>query len=168
MNVALATAEGVDTEVRFGFETEYGQIDASVLWSHMLERTQQAFPGDEIDDIAGTFNGSSFAEDKVSYSVDWSKGDFRAAYLGEMIGSMTAGDAFGVGYTQSIDSQLYHDIILGYSYKDSGLSATLGLTNVTDEAPPFIDLGFNAKTDPSTYRLFGRGYYVRLSWEMGE
>ena len=168
LNVALATAEGVDTEVRFGFETEYGQIDASVLWSHMLERTQQAFPGDEIDDIAGTFNGSSFAEDKVSYSVDWSKGDFRAAYLGEMIGSMTAGDAFGVGYTQSIDSQLYHDIILGYSYKDSGLSATLGLTNVTDEAPPFIDLGFNAKTDPSTYRLFGRGYYVRLSWEMGE
>tara|TARA_B110000503_G_scaffold32083_1_gene52039 strand:+ start:790 stop:3774 length:2985 start_codon:yes stop_codon:yes gene_type:complete len=168
LNVAKATAEGIDTEVRVSFDTEYGQIDASVLWSHMLERTQQAFEGDEINDIAGTFTGSAFAEDKIGYSVDWSRGDFHVAYLGEMIGEMTAEDGFGIGYLQTIDSQLYHDIILGYSYKDTGLSATLGLTNITDEAPPFIDLGFNAKTDPSTYRLFGRGYYVRLSWEMGE
>ena len=169
LNVALATAEGVDTEVRYTFDTEYGQFDASVLWSHMLERTQQAFAGDDIEDIAGTYDGdNAYAEDKVSYSIDWSRGDFHVAYLGEMIGSMTGDDAFGVGYTQSIDSQLYHDIILGYSYKDSGLSATVGLTNITDEEPPFIDTGFNAKTDPSTYRLFGRGYYVRLSWEMSE
>jgi iron complex outermembrane recepter protein len=168
LNVAKATAEGIDTEVRVSFDTEYGQIDASVLWSHMLERTQQAFEGDEINDIAGTFTGSAFAEDKIGYSVDWSRGDFHVAYLGEMIGEMTAEDTFGIGYLQTIDSQLYHDIILGYSYKDTGLSATLGLTNITDEAPPFIDLGFNASTDPSTYRLFGRGYYVRLSWEMGE
>jgi iron complex outermembrane receptor protein len=46
------------------------------------------------------------------------------------------------------------------------VSISTGINNVTDEAPPYIDLGFNAKTDPSTYRLFGRGYFVRLSWSM--
>ena len=25
-----------------------------------------------------------------------------------------------------------------------------------------MDLGFNAKTDPSTYRMFGQGYYIRI------
>ena len=40
---------------------------------------------------------------------------------------------------------------------------TLGITNVTDEAPPYIDRGFNANTDPTTYRMFGRGYFLRIS-----
>ena len=28
---------------------------------------------------------------------------------------------------------------------------------------PYIEVGFNATTDPSTYRMFGRGYYVKLT-----
>ena len=37
-----------------------------------------------------------------------------------------------------------------------------GITNFTDEAPPYIDYGFNGSTDPSTYRMFGQGYYIRI------
>jgi iron complex outermembrane receptor protein len=39
-----------------------------------------------------------------------------------------------------------------------------GITNLTDEEPPFIEVGFNATTDPSTYRMMGRGYFVRLAY----
>ena len=40
---------------------------------------------------------------------------------------------------------------------------SLGISNVTNEPPPYIDLGFNGKTDVAAYRLFGTGYYLRLS-----
>jgi len=66
-------------------------------------------------------------------------------------------------YIQAIDSLLYHDIVVNYTFESTGTNIAAGFTNITDEEPPFIETGFNAVTDPSTYRLFGRGYYVRLT-----
>ena len=94
--------------------------------------------------------------------------NFLREITGEYISELKSADAFGVGYDQTVDSQLYHDLTVKYNHEDSGFSVTGGITNFTDEEPPYIDLGFNAKTDPSTYRLFGRGYFLRLAWEMGE
>ena len=169
LNVALETAGGIDTEVRFIFDTDIGQFDTALIWSHMTERDREAFPGDSTEDNVGRYTGNdAFAEDKVNYSIDWMRGNFRVAYLGEYISELKSDDAFGVGYTQKVDSQLYHDLTFKYTHPDSGVSISTGINNVTDEEPPYIDLGFNAKTDPSTYRLFGRGYFVRLSWSMGE
>jgi outer membrane receptor protein involved in Fe transport len=169
LNVALETAGGIDTEVRFIFDTDIGQFDTALIWSHMTERDREAFPGDSTEDNVGRYTGSdAFAEDKLNYSIDWMRGNFRVAYLGEYISELKSDDAFGVGYTQKVDSQLYHDLTFKYTHPDSGVSISTGINNVTDEEPPYIDLGFNAKTDPSTYRLFGRGYFVRLSWSMGE
>jgi iron complex outermembrane receptor protein len=169
LNVALETAGGIDTEVRFIFDTDIGQFDTALIWSHMTERDREAFPGDSTEDNVGRYTGSdAFAEDKLNYSIDWMRGNFRVAYLGEYISELKSDDAFGVGYTQKVDSQLYHDLTFKYTHPNSGVSISTGINNVTDEEPPYIDLGFNAKTDPSTYRLFGRGYFVRLSWSMGE
>jgi len=169
LNVALETAGGIDTEIRFIFDTDYGQFDTAMIWSHLTERERQAFPGDTKEDNSGRYTGNdAFAEDKVNYSIDWMKGNFRVAYLGEYISELKSDDAFGVGYTQKIDSQLYHDLTFKYTHPNSGVSISTGINNVTDEEPPYIDLGFNAKTDPSTYRLFGRGYFVRLSWSMDD
>ena len=84
-------------------------------------------------------------------------------YLGEYISDLTStGVSFIPSYDQKVDAQLYHDLIFGYDIRDTGTRISAGITNVADEAPPYIDLGFNASTDPSTYRLFGRGYYLRL------
>jgi iron complex outermembrane receptor protein len=52
---------------------------------------------------------------------------------------------------------------MNYSFERTGTNIALGFTNLTDEEPPFMDVGFNANTDPPTYRLFGRGYYLRLT-----
>jgi iron complex outermembrane receptor protein len=68
-------------------------------------------------------------------------------------------------YIQDIDSFLYHDLVASWAWGAANTTVSAGLTNITDEAPPFIEMGFNATTDPSTYRLFGRGYYLRLSWK---
>jgi iron complex outermembrane receptor protein len=59
---------------------------------------------------------------------------------------------------------MYHDLVFDYTLDVMGETRlTAGFTNLTDEAPPYIDPGFNANTDPNTYRMFGRGYFLRLS-----
>jgi outer membrane receptor protein involved in Fe transport len=172
LNVADQGGNGVDTELRWNYASNVGQFEAAVLWSHLLERTKTAFPGDAEQDLSGRYtdptaqDGGAYATDKLNYSLQWMWNDLSVGYLGEYIGPLD-GDTvfFGTDYIQKIDSQLYHDLVASYTIGAIGTTLAGGITNLTDEAPPFIDVGFNAKTDPSTYRLFGRGYYLRATWK---
>ncbi|MDA0978173.1 MAG: TonB-dependent receptor, partial [Proteobacteria bacterium] len=164
LNAALAEAEGVDLEIKTAFSTDFGDIEAELLWAHYLKFERQAFPGDVTDDLVGRYNGDAFAEDKINYSVAWRRGDWVVSYLGEYISELEADVSFFATYKQDVDDQLYHDITVIYDMPNSGFRFSGGITNFTDEEPPYIDYGFNASTDPSTYRMFGRGYYLRLTW----
>lgn len=178
LNVATQGAAGIDTEFRWTYASDMGQWQASFLWSHMLDRTKTAFPGSAEEDLAGRYtdptaqDGGAYAENKINYSVRWMWNDLTVGYLGEFISALDA-DTFcncGAGnqpdgsYIQSIDSFLYHDLVFSYD-APYGVTLSGGITNLTDEAPPYIEVGFNATTDPSTYRLFGRGYYLRAGWK---
>jgi hypothetical protein len=182
LNVADQGAKGVDTEIRWNFDSGIGQWQASLLWSHLLERTKTPFAGEPEDDLSGRYtdptaeDGGAYATDKFNYSLQWQRGNASVGYLGEYISELDA-DTFcncdsdgdpsnnlaDGRYIQKIDAQLYHDLVASYTFEQTGTHIAAGVTNLTDEEPPFIDTGFNANTDPSTYRLFGRGYYVRLT-----
>jgi iron complex outermembrane recepter protein len=182
LNVAEQGAKGVDTEIRAGFDTAIGQFEAAMLWSHLLERRKIAFPGQPEQDLSGRFtdptaeDGGAYAENKMNFSIQYYWGDLSVGWLGEYISELDAdtfcncdtdGDPSNNGpngeYIQAIDSVLYHDIVVNYTVPGWGTNIAAGITNVTDEAPPFIETGFNATTDPSTYRMFGMGYYLRLT-----
>ena len=178
LNVSEQGAKGIDTELRWNYDSSIGQWQASMLWAHLFERTKVPFPGADEEDLSGRYtdptaqDGGAYATDKVNFTLQWAMGDFSLGYLAEYISGLDA-DTFcncGAGnqpdgsYVQDIDSQLYHDLIATYEFGAMGLRVSGGVTNLTNEAPPFIDTGFNATTDPPTYRLFGRGYYLRLSW----
>jgi outer membrane receptor protein involved in Fe transport len=167
LNVAEFRAEGVDSEIRVDFETDWGQIDASFLWAHMLDQERTAFAGSPSEDLSGRYNGEAYAEDKINYSFSLSQDNWRVSYLGEWISDLKADVSF-LPYIQDVDDQLYHDITASYQIESLGLTIAGGVRNVTDEEPPYIDFGFNASTDPSTYRLFGRGYYLRLNWKFNQ
>ncbi len=177
LNVAEQGAEGIDIEIRYSIDTDIGQWEAALLWSHLLERTKTPFQGAAEEDLSGRHtdptaeDGGAYADDKINYSIGWSRGNFAVSYLGEFISSLDA-DTFcncGAGnrpdgsYIQDIDSELYHDLYFAYEVPASGTRISAGVTNFTDEEPPFIDTGFNATTDPSTYRLFGIGYFLRVT-----
>ena len=169
-NVSERGAKGVDTEVRVGWESGIGMWEAALLWSHTLEQTLVELPGDPERRLEGlhfenvtTQNGGTYAEDKMNVSLQWARNDFTVQYMAEYISGIKADTVFfGSDYIQDIDSFLYHDLVGSYSWE--GFTFAGGITNLTDEEPPWIDSAFNAKTDVSTYRLFGTGYYVRLSY----
>ncbi|MGB5447429.1 MAG: TonB-dependent receptor [Woeseiaceae bacterium] len=176
LNVAKQGAQGIDTEVRYNFETSIGDWEASLLWSHLLERTKTAAPGDPEIDLSGRYtdptaeDGGAYAADKINVSLQWQRENVSVAYLGEFISALDADTFCNCGdgnqpdgsYIQAIDSIMFHDIVANYDF-GQGTKVSAGITNITDEEPPFIEVGFNASTDPSTYRMFGMGYYLRLS-----
>ncbi|WP_444918573.1 TonB-dependent receptor domain-containing protein [Microbulbifer sp. JMSA003] len=174
-NVAEQGAAGVDFETRYSLDTEFGQWDAVLLWTHLIERTKIAYSGAEAIHLEGRTtdstaqDGGTYAENKINYSLSWNWNDFNLSYRGEYIGEVKGDLNYGTymdeiwrDYKQTIKAQLYHDLVASYNFSN-GMAISGGITNLTNEAPPFIDIGFNAKTDPSVYRTFGRGYYLRLS-----
>lgn len=164
LNVATETAVGVDLEFKWKFPTSFGQINTSILWTHLLEREQKQFALADTTDFVGRFIGASYAEDKANISVQWTLDNFSISYLGEYISGLES-DIWFSDYQQQTDAYFYHDIVGSYSFGgDTNLVVSGGITNITDEEPPFIDIGFNGKTDPSTYRMFGQGYYLRIKW----
>jgi len=171
VNVANQVGEGIDTEIRYDFDTSFGTFETALLWSHLLDRNRTPYPGAPVEEMLGmhfldtsTEDGGTYAEDKFNVSVHWSMGDLKVGYLAEYIGPIDSIAKFQNTYVQSIDSQLYHDLVFDYSFDVVGdTMLTLGITNLSDEAPPYIDRAFNANTDPTTYRMFGRGYFLRLS-----
>lgn len=183
LNVAKQGAEGIDTELRWDYNSSIGHWQASLLWAHLLERTKTPFPGGDEIDLSGRYtdptaeDGGAYAEDKVNFTLQWTWRDLSIGYLAEYISSLDA-DTFcncGAGnatlpdgtpvYIQHVNDELYHDITVTYNVSQLGVTVTGGITNITDEAPPFLDQGFNATTDPPTYRQFGTGYFVRLAWK---
>ncbi len=169
-NVAENTGEGVDLEVRYDFGTDVGDFNVALLWSHLLERSRVPLPGDPVDDQTGQHvdrtvcdTCGTFAEDKMNFSARWQRNNLSVSYLAEYISSIKA-EAQYLPYTYTVDALLYHDLVVDFTLENWGSTRfTAGITNLTDEGPPFIDQGFNASTDPATYRVFGRGYFLRLS-----
>jgi len=177
LNLSEQGAKGIDTELRWGFDTDVGQWEAAVLWSHLLERTKTPFLGAAEQDLSDRYtdptaqDGGGRATDKANVSLTWMRNDLTIGYLGEFISGLDAdtfcncfaGNQPDGSYSQAIDSYFYHDLVASYQWE--GVTLAAGITNLTDEEPPFIDTGFNATTDQATYRLFGIGYYARLSYK---
>lgn len=169
VNVSTQSGAGIDTEVKYSFDTELGQFELAFLWSHLLERKKTALPGDPVQDLLGRHtnttaeDGGTYAEDKINFAAHYYRGDLSIGYLAEYISSIDATATYQ-DYTYSVPSKLYHDLVMDYSFDTLGTTRlSVGITNITNESPPYIDPGFNANTDPNTYRMFGRGYYVRLT-----
>lgn len=169
-NVTEQLASGIDTELRYSLDSNIGLWEFSLLWSHLLDRSRVPLPGAAEEELVGrhtnvtSADGGTYAEDKANFTVQWAWNDLSVRYLAEYISGVEAETFFfGSDYIQDIDAFLYHDLVGNYRW--AGLTFTAGVTNITDEEPPWIDTAFNAKTDPTTYRMFGRGYFARVQYD---
>ena len=184
LNVADQGGEGIDTELRWDYDSSIGQWQAAILWSHMLERTKTAFLGEPERDLSGRYSdstaedGGAYAKDKANFTLQWFWHDLSIGWLGEYISGLDAdtfcncdsdGDPSNNGpdgkYIQDVSSKFYNDLVASYTFGGIGTTISGGITNIGNVAPPFIETGFNAGTDQATYRQFGRGWYMRLAWK---
>jgi outer membrane receptor protein involved in Fe transport len=174
LNVAEQGASGVDTEIRYSFDTTVGQFDTAVLWAYLIERTRTQTVVSGQESLGGRFtddtveDGGGYPRNKINYSIHWNRGGLMVGYLGEYIHDVTSDESpllpTGLDYTYNVDSLLYHDIVASYSFSQ-GTTLSAGITNLTDEEPPFVAAGFNGATSPELYRMLGMGWYARFTHE---
>ncbi len=179
VNLSRMTAKGIDTEVNYAFEALSGDFNLNLSWTHFLERENQEYNSDtlafEMDDVNGRFSDdNTYASDKLNFTASYMWEDLTVSYAANYISGTEYDDLTYWGTTPNdpddpskgnhqygVDSFLYHDISASYGF-DWGTKISVGITNLTDEEPPYIEPAF-ISTDESTYRLFGRSWFLRLS-----
>lgn len=179
LNLAGLEQEGVDLQVNWGFPlSAMGASDAagslyfSLLWSHLLHKADQETTADPFFDFDGTISqtvGSANPENKAVLTTTWSSGDFSVRYNLRWIDGMDVVNnntlhTPSTGLVPTVPSYEYHD--LSGRWQNGKYSVIVGISNIGDKDPPIYttnaQAGIQANTDPSTYDVLGRRYFVNL------
>jgi outer membrane receptor protein involved in Fe transport len=178
-NLSRKTATGIDFEASYNLEVGEGELSAIFSMTHFLERQDQVYNAEtfsfEMEELKGQFAegaDTSYPEDKWNLGLSYSLDNLTVSYTGNFIGMQQYQDLLYWGVTEindagdvaqyEVEEYMYHDISASYSF-DFGTTIAVGVTNLTDEQPPYIEPAFNGNTDESTYRLFGQSYFARLT-----
>ncbi|MCG9714344.1 TonB-dependent receptor [Shewanella insulae] len=180
VNLSRMTAKGIDFEADYALEAWGGDLAFNLSWTHFLERENQVYNTStftfEMRDLNGRFeNDTTYATDKLNFTASYAWEDFSINYNANYISGVEYEDLTYWGTTPNdpddltkgnhqygVDSFIYHDITASYNF-EWGTKLSVGVTNLTDELPPYIESAFNGSTDESTYRLFGRSWFMRIS-----
>ena len=132
--------------------------------------TPSFFPGGDTIREAGTYSTSSAALPRWRSlaHVDFDRGPWHFSYSNQWIGGYTeCGLAiFQDGeYCHRVDDVFYQDVDAALTIRTS-LTLRLGVNNLTNQQPPFLNFGTDANTDTSTYRLLGRTFFVAVRYKL--
>lgn len=128
-NIGDLETSGLDVDVRYNMETEYGQFRFGYVMNYVLK----------FEDYKGTEEGG-FEQPEIRWttSVDWIKDDFSATmavnYIDEFEQEASVFDpSKGI---DMVDSMTTVDLSVNY-YGIENTVLTLGATNLFNEEPPF-------------------------------
>jgi outer membrane receptor protein involved in Fe transport len=168
-NFGRVTVRGLDLTLNAQANTAAGRFQAGLLSTYLMRRDKQPFDGSMVLDDAGRLDADelrAYPHWRGLAHVDWQLGPWRAAYAVQLIGAFTEPVFFDDGpSTHSVGTVVYHDIEGGYDFR-SGIRLRVGVDNLTDEDPPFVDNNSEANTDAATYRLLGRTYFARIGFRL--
>lgn len=180
-NLSRRDVDGIDLNLDYGLPLSAlgaseaaGKLDFSLLMTKLNSWEQQETSADPFLDRVGTISqvvASAFPEYKAVFSTTYAVGDLQFRYNMRYVDAMDAinSDALltpSAGAAPSVDSYLYHDLVGRWQANDV-LSVSLGITNIGDKQPPIYttdqQAGVQANTDPSTYDVLGRRFFLSVT-----
>ncbi len=166
-NTVQQKISGIDVNLNYTFQNEWGEFDLGVHYSTILEYESQQNSITETNELTGQFsNEQVYIEDKVQIIAQWHRGDWQINYQLQYLSGIEAPIQFSsTPGNQKIGSQVYNDISVAYQTPINDATITFGINNFLDKDPVFIDAASNLNhTQASTYRVFGRTWFMR--WNM--
>ena len=173
-NTANIAVKGVDFSTNYVFGTDYGKFNLGFSYTRLIDNQQQNFAGARNEEFAGRYSGAALNEDRAKLTAIWSYGDWTVNYSLDYYSDLDAdlqlfnpvldlvenGGDFETA-TQHIGSQSYSDLTVSYAVPWQETTVSVGINNLFDRDPPFIESGFTGSTEPATYRVFGRSWFLR-------
>jgi iron complex outermembrane receptor protein len=165
-NLAALQTSGVDLQVDWAFDLvdaglpDYGSLKFNVVVGWLESWARQDAAGGQFNERSGTIdstNGFTFPEWKFLSSVNYSIGDYSVGARWRRVGEMDIRST-----ANKLDSIDYFDLLGTWDVSER-VTLRAGVNNVTDEAPRTWSPGIQANTDPSTYDVLGRRYFVGLT-----
>ncbi len=166
-NLSSIKTSGYDVNMAFAWDTSFGAINADWLVNILDEYVEVSETG-VVDDRTGkiacdvcAFNG--YPELKSTFSVGLQRDNWSVSAAWRYLDEMDIDDQIGVGVLDlTADAISYFDFHGAYSWDNFQVS--VGVENLTDEAPPFIP-SISANTNP-TYDYLGRFYSLRFKYSL--
>lgn len=164
-NVASLKTTGLDIDVSYDFDlNNFGLLQASVNYTHLLNEESTPFDGAEVVDTKGTLGS---AEHKANMRLRYTNGDASVTWTSRFISASTfTNNENSFWYGEEVPSQLFHNLQAGYSLTD-GIRLNMGIDNITDE---YVHIGMGAPgtstgwdTAPDVYDALGRRYYMGVT-----
>jgi iron complex outermembrane receptor protein len=166
-NLGSYDTQGVDFQVDWGFglgavglSDDYGRLAFNVIGSYTSKFDVTPIPGGNVEHHAGTVSnliGSNYAKWKALSSVRWS---WSAVELGLHWRRISAVQDFLAG-GPAAPAFNYFDADARWKINDM-FEVRAGVNNIGDKQPPVYTSEIQANTDPSTYDVLGRRYFVGL------
>ena len=181
LNIAEQTNRGLDYAVRYNTAVgSWGELSIDLRASRQLEDTRAIF-ADNVEDLNGLIGDPEWVG---LFGVSLDRGPLGLFYSGNYVGSSDTtrklpGDGtiqyFGTTYDAvlSTDSVVYHNFSVSYEWANQGITALLGVANLTAEDPPQVTTegGTDAEIDfignsvfYSQYDWFGRRIFANLTY----
>jgi outer membrane receptor protein involved in Fe transport len=185
VNSAFETAEGVDFDIRYSFDTaSAGTIDLGFVATYVIERESlpadflaasdpQAYPYDCVG-LVGEVCLRPGPELSFVQTTRWTVGPATLQLQWRWLDSITK-DTVDFGQSSPADyavptiaSQSYFDLTGAYDVNETW-EVRGGITNLFDREPPVVGTFYggtaenSGNTFPATYPAIGRSYYVSLT-----
>lgn len=177
-NLGKLEAEGVDLQLDWGqpLGDRFGKLNVNFLVTRILSWKSQEdalSPFGEFDGTITTDVAEAFPHWKAVLNLGWDIGEFGVTWNARYIDSLTVvnDDAVGspvtTGLRGTVSSFNYHRLTGRWSPTDS-IDLLLGVDNLFDKKPPIYtddaQAGQQANTDPSTYDILGRRYFMNATF----
>ncbi|HEX7062625.1 MAG TPA: TonB-dependent receptor [Woeseiaceae bacterium] len=163
-NIASFELSGVDLQVDYTHEAGPGQFRAKWVSTWLDSFKEAQIQGESGTEEAGTASSgfNALPEWKWTASAGYSWQGFDGDLRWRRISDMT--DFAFPNFT--LDSVDYLDLTFGYAFSNvlEGLHLRAGVTNLTDEDPVIYPSNQQSNTDPSTYDILGRRYFVSATY----
>ena len=166
-NLGALRTSGVDFQVDWNAALsdigapDWGTLAFNITGTWLEGWERQDLPGAAFTDRTGTISNSfglTLPEWKFLSSLNWRQGAFglgaRWRYQGEVENFNNRANV--------IDAIHYFDLNGSWAVNDT-VSLRAGVNNITDELAPVYAPAIASNTDPSSYDLLGRRYYVGLT-----
>jgi outer membrane receptor protein involved in Fe transport len=167
-NVGAIETAGIDVQVDWAADMGPGRFSVNWIMTFLDKWEIQEIPGDPFTPLEGTVGyfgaGDNFPEEKSTMNLAYKMGGWGLSAQWRYIGKV---DDISVPEFE-LDSQNYFDLTASYAFDEGlldGATLRVGVINVGDEDPILYPSAQQANTDPTTYDVLGRRYFLNVNYK---